>query len=81
MTSLRLPTSDVIDCGVELHQGFQGTPLPVGAKRKMFVCPLGKMFTVGYSSWVTRCLLLVNTSDSPHANTVQRRKETYILQI
>ena len=81
MTSLRLPTSDVIDYGVELHQGFQGTPLPVGAKRKMFVCPLWKMFTVGYSSWVTKCLLLVNTSDSPHANTVQRRKETYILQI
>ena len=63
------------------HQGFQATPLPVGATRKMFVCPLWKMFTVGYSSWVTKCLLLVNTSDSPHADTVQRRKETYILQI
>ena len=38
--TLRLPTSDVIDCGVELHQGFQATPLPVGAKAKMFVHPL-----------------------------------------
>ena len=33
-------TSDVIDCGVELHQGFQATPLPVGAKGKMLVHPL-----------------------------------------
>ena len=81
MTSLRVSTSDVNDCGVELHQGFQATPLPVGAKRKMFVRPSWKMLTVGYSSWVTKCLLLVNTSDPPHANTVQRRKETYILQI
>ena len=81
MTSLRLPTNAVIDCDVELHQGFQATPLPVGAKCKMFVCHLWKIFTVGYSSWVTKCLLLVNTSDSPHANTVQRRKETYILQM
>ena len=32
--------SVVIDCGVELHQGFQATPLPVGAKGKMFVHPL-----------------------------------------
>ena len=81
MTSLRVPTSDVNDCGVELHQGFQATPLPVGAKRKMFVRPSWKMLTVGYSSWVTKCLLLVNTSDPPHASAVQRRKETYILQI
>ena len=81
MTSLRLPTSDVIDCGLELHQGFQATPLPVGAKGKMFVHPLWKMFTVGYSSWVTKCLRLVNARDSPHAHTVQRHKETYILQM
>ena len=40
MTSLRLPTSGVIDSGVELHQGFQATPLTVGAKAKMFVHPL-----------------------------------------
>ena len=81
MTSLRIPTSDAIDYGVELHQGFQATPLPVGAKANMFVHPLWKMFTVGYSSWVTKCLLLVNATDSPHANTVQRCKETYILQM
>ena len=60
MTSLRLPTSDVIGCDVELHQGFQGIPLLEGAKAKMFVHPLWKMFTVGYSSWVRKCLLLVN---------------------
>ena len=81
MTSLRLPTSDVIDCGVELHQGFQATPLPVGAKGKMFVHPLWKIFTVDYSSWVTKWLLLVNANVSPHANTVQRRKETGVLQM
>ena len=75
------PVTSSIVASSQLHQGFQATPLPVGAKRKMFVRPSWKMLTVGYSSWVTKCLLLVNTSDPPHANTVQRRKETYILQI
>ena len=32
MTSLRLPTTDVIDCGVELYQGFRATRLPVRCK-------------------------------------------------
>ena len=59
MTSLRLPSrymiylvgsrSDVIDCGVELHQGFQATRLPLATKAKMFVHPFCKMFTVGES--------------------------------
>ena len=59
MASLRLPSrymiylvgsrSDVIDCGVELHQGFQATRLPLSTKAKMFVHPLRKMFTVGES--------------------------------
>ena len=60
-TSLRLPTSDVIDCGVKLHQGFQATPIPVGAKNKnvrsssvkniyFWLLILGdEMFTVGKS--------------------------------
>ena len=32
----------------------------LGAKAKMFVHPVWKMFTVGYSSWVRQGLLLVN---------------------
>ena len=32
MTSLRLPSTDVIDCGVELYQGFRATRLPAGCK-------------------------------------------------
>ena len=57
MTSLRLPSrymiylvgsrSDVIDCGVELHEGFWATRLPLATKAKMFVHPFWKMFTVG----------------------------------
>ena len=59
---LEATIDDVIDCGIELHQGFQATPLPVGAKGKMLVHPflknvscwlfiLGdKMFTAG-KSW------------------------------
>ena len=79
MTSLRLPTSDVIDCGIELHQGFQATTVPVDSKAKTFAHPLfncwffilgDEMFTAG----------LIATY-SPHANTVQHRKETYILQM
>ena len=81
MTSLRLPTSKVIDCGVKLHQGFEATPLPVGAKPKMFVHPLWKMPLLVIHPGRRNFYCWYIATDSPHANTVQRRKETYIPQM
>ena len=54
--------SVVIDCGVELHQGFQATPLPVSAKAKMFVHPLWKIFILGdemFTAGKSRPILLM----------------------
>ena len=81
MTSLRLPTSKVIDCGVKLHQGFEATPLPVDAKPKMFVHPLWKMPLLVIHPGRRNFYCWYIATDSPHANTVQRRKETYIPQM
>ena len=72
MTSLRLPTADVIDCGVELYQGFRATRLPVRCKGQKVlsssvknVCCwlfiLGeKRFTVGKSRSILLIQILYN---------------------
>ena len=70
MTSLRLPSiymiylvgsrGDVIVCGVELHQGFWATQLPLATKAKMFVHPSWKMFTVGESRPILLMQIMYN---------------------
>ena len=72
MTSLRLPTTDVIDCGVELYQGFRATRLLVRCKSQKVrsssvknVCCwlliLGeKRFTVGKSRSILLIQILYN---------------------
>ena len=51
---------DVIDCGVELPQGFQATRLPLATKAKVFVHPFGKMFTVGESRPILLMQIMYN---------------------
>ena len=72
MTSLRLPSTDVIDCGVELYQGFRATRLPVVCKGqkvrsssvKNVYCWLfilgEKRFTVGKSRSILLIQILYN---------------------